>query len=164
MKCPYCQNPDTKVIDSRSSESNDATRRRRECLICSQRFTTYERVEEISLVVIKKDGGREIFNPSKLLNGLMRACEKRNTSIEKLNNIVADIENELRNQFKYEVPSSKIGEMTLKRLRDIDKVAYVRFASVYRHFENLDQFNQELEKLQESFKEETDQPCNGTGD
>lgn len=152
MRCPYCQNEETKVVDSRTTESSDAIRRRRECLSCKHRFTTYERLEEIPLVVIKRNGERELFEPSKLLNGLLRACEKRQVPLETLQTVVADIESELRNQFKYEVTSKKIGEMALRRLRDIDKVAYVRFASVYRYFEDVNEFNRELKKLQESFK------------
>jgi len=152
MKCPFCEHPETKVVDSRASEANDAIRRRRECLACGQRFTTYERMEEIPLLVIKSNGAREIFDRSKLLNGLLRACVKRQVPMEKLEAMVADIESELRNQFKYEVPSKKIGEMALERLRDLDKVAYVRFASVYRQFEDIDEFNRELKELQKTFK------------
>lgn len=155
MRCPFCQNPETKVVDSRTSEASDAIRRRRECVACKRRFTTYERLEEIPLVVIKRNGERELFEPSKLLNGLLRACEKRRVPLETLQQVVADIEGELRNQFKYEVASNKIGEMALKRLREIDKVAYVRFASVYRHFKNINEFNEELKKLQESFGDNT---------
>lgn len=152
MKCPFCEHPETKVVDSRTAEANDAIRRRRECLACGQRFTTYERMEEIPLVVIKSNGAREIFDRSKLLNGLLRACVKRQVPVEKLEAMVSDIESELRNQFKYEVPSKKIGEMALERLKDLDKVAYVRFASVYRQFEDIDEFNRELRELQKSFK------------
>ncbi len=153
MRCPFCQNAETKVVDSRTTESSDAIRRRRECLSCKRRFTTYERLEEIPLVVVKRNGERELFEPTKLLNGLLRACVKRQVPLETLQKVVADIESELRNQFKYEVTSKKIGEMALRMLRDIDKVAYVRFASVYRHFEDVNEFNRELKKLQESFQE-----------
>lgn len=152
MKCPFCEHLETKVVDSRTTEANDAIRRRRECLACSQRFTTYERMEEIPLVVIKSNGGREIFDRTKLLSGLLRACVKRQVPVEKLEAVVSDIESELRNQFKNEVPSKKIGEMALERLKDLDQVAYVRFASVYRQFEDIDEFNRELRELQKSFK------------
>lgn len=153
MRCPFCQNPETKVVDSRTSEAGDAIRRRRECVSCRRRFTTYERLEEIPLVVIKRNSERELFDPAKLLNGLLRACEKRRVPLEALERVVSDIEAELRNQFKYEVSSKRIGEMALKRLRELDKVAYVRFASVYRHFEDVNEFNEELKKVQESFGE-----------
>jgi transcriptional repressor NrdR len=155
MRCPFCQNPETKVVDSRTSEASDAIRRRRECDSCKRRFTTYERLEEIPLVVIKRNRERELFEPSKLLNGLLRACEKRQVPLETLEQVVSDIEVELRNQFKYEVNSKKIGEMALRRLREIDKVAYVRFASVYRHFDDVNEFNEELKKLQESFDQDS---------
>jgi len=148
MKCPFCSYEETKVIDSRATEAGDAIRRRRECLKCSQRFTTYERLEEMPLTVIKKNGEREIFDRSKLLNGLLRAAVKREISRQQLEDLVTDIETELRNQFKYEVTSKKIGEMILKRLRKIDKVAYVRFASVYREFKDETDFSSELSKLQ----------------
>jgi len=147
MKCPFCGYLETKVIDSRATEAGDAIRRRRECLDCQRRFTTYERQEEIPLMVIKKNGQREPFDRTKLLKGLQRATVKREITLSQLENIVTDIESELRNQFKYEVPSKEIGEMTLKRLREIDKVAYVRFASVYREFKDIDEFTAELAKL-----------------
>lgn len=152
MRCPFCEHLETKVVDSRTTESSDTIRRRRECLACSQRFTTYERVEEIPLVVIKSNGRRELFDRTKLLSGLLRACVKREVPVEKLEVVVSDIESELRNQFKNEVPSKKIGEMALERLKDLDQVAYVRFASVYRQFEDIDEFNRELRELQKSFK------------
>jgi len=148
MKCPFCSYEETKVVDSRATEAGDAIRRRRECLKCSQRFTTYERLEEMPLTVIKKNGEREIFNRNKLLDGLLRAAVKREISRQQLEDLVTDIETELRNQFKYEVASKKIGEMILKRLRKIDKVAYVRFASVYREFKDETDFSSELSKLQ----------------
>ncbi|MDI6690030.1 MAG: transcriptional regulator NrdR [Actinomycetota bacterium] len=147
MKCPFCGYLETKVIDSRATEAGDAIRRRRECLECQRRFTTYERQEEIPLMVIKKNGQREPFDRAKLLKGLQRATVKREITLSQLENIVTDIESELRNQFKYEVPSKEIGEMALKRLREIDKVAYVRFASVYREFKDIDEFTAELAKL-----------------
>ncbi len=152
MKCPFCAFRETKVLDSRMTESGDVVRRRRECLSCEHRFTTYERVEEIPLAVIKKDGTREPFDRNKLLNGLLRATIKRHVPRETLENLVSDIESELRNQFKYEVSSQTIGEMVLKRLRKIDKVAYVRFASVYREFKDIKEFTQELNRLQKGKK------------
>jgi len=150
MKCPFCAYEETKVVDSRATEAGDAIRRRRECLKCSKRFTTYERLEEMPLTVIKKNGEREIFDRSKLLNGLLRAVVKREIPRQELEDLVTDIETELRNQFKYEVASKKIGEMILKRLRKIDKVAYVRFASVYREFRDETDFASELSKLEKS--------------
>ncbi len=150
MKCPFCSYKETKVVDSRATEAGDAIRRRRECLKCTQRFTTYERLEEMPLAVIKKNGEREIFDRSKLLNGLLRAVVKREIPRQQLEDLVADIETDLRNQFKYEVTSKKIGEMVLKRLRIIDKVAYVRFASVYREFKDETDFTSELSKLQKT--------------
>jgi len=147
MKCPLCGNDETKVVDSRATEQG-AIRRRRECLHCKQRFTTYERLEEVPLAVIKKNGEREPFDRSKLLNGLVRATVKREIPLLDLENLVASIEADLRNQFKYEVSSKEIGEMVLKRLRKLDKVAYIRFASVYRQFQDLDEFTSELKRLQ----------------
>ena len=147
MKCPLCGNDETKVVDSRATDQG-AVRRRRECLHCKQRFTTYERLEEVPLAVIKKNGEREPFDRSKLLNGLVRATVKREIPLLDLENLVASIEADLRNQFKYEVSSKEIGEMVLKRLRKLDKVAYIRFASVYRQFQDLDEFTSELKRLQ----------------
>ncbi len=148
MNCPFCGHRETKVVDSRTTEAGDAIRRRRECLACSKRFTTYERVEEMPLTVIKKDGTREPFDRNKILQGLSRATVKREVSLEVLENLVNEVESELRNEFKYEVPSNEIGEMVLKKLLPIDKVAYIRFASVYREFKDLEEFTKELEKLQ----------------
>lgn len=148
MKCAFCDFPETKVLDSRLTEANDVIRRRRECLKCSHRFTTYERVEEIPLTVVKKTGEREPFDRNKLLNGLLRATVKRQVPRQKIEKLVDEIEAELRNNSKYEVSSKEIGEMTLRRLRPLDKVAYVRFASVYREFQDLDEFTAELKKLQ----------------
>ena len=148
MRCPFCSYEETKVVDSRATDAGDAIRRRRECLKCAHRFTTYERLEEMPLTVIKKNGERELFDRSKLLNGLLRAAVKREISRQQLEDLVTDIETDLRNQFKYEVASNTIGEMVLKRLRKIDKVAYVRFASVYREFQDETDFSSELSKLQ----------------
>ena len=147
MKCPLCGNDENKVVDSRATDQG-AVRRRRECLHCKQRFTTYERLEEVPLAVIKKNGEREPFDRSKLLNGLVRATVKREIPLLDLENLVASIEADLRNQFKYEVSSKEIGEMVMKRLRKLDKVAYIRFASVYRQFQDLDEFTSELKRLQ----------------
>ncbi|MHB1389608.1 MAG: transcriptional regulator NrdR [Thermoleophilia bacterium] len=147
MKCPFCGSAQIKVVDSRDTESQDAIRRRRECLGCQRRFTTYERVEEVPLTVIKRGGEREVFSHSKLLRGLLRACEKRPIEPETLENLVEGIEAELRNEFKTEAPAAEIGELTLARLKELDKVAYVRFASVYRKFEDVEEFQRELSEL-----------------
>lgn len=135
------------MVDSRDTESQDAIRRRRECLDCQRRFTTYERVEEVPLTVIKRGGEREVFSHSKLLRGLLRACEKRPIDTQTLQKLVDGIEAELRNEFKTEVPAAEIGERALARLKELDKVAYVRFASVYRKFEDVEEFQRELTGL-----------------
>lgn len=147
MRCPYCGHDETKVVDSRVSESQDAIRRRRECLSCQQRFTTYERREEMPLMVVKRDGTAEPFDRAKLLRGLIVATAKRNVAIEQLEGLIDDIESELHNAFRYEVPSKQLGDMVLTRLKDVDKVAYVRFASVYKSFQDLDEFTSELKGL-----------------
>lgn len=151
MKCPYCGYPESKVIDSRPSEAGDLIRRRRECLKCTQRTTTYEKIEEIPITVIKKNNQREPFDRAKIRDGLLRATVKRQVPTDTLEQVIADIESDLRNQFKNEVNSRVIGEMVLERLRDIDKVAYVRFASVYREFQDVDEFTEELGRLQRAF-------------
>ena len=148
MKCPYCNNEETQVIDTRETENLEATRRRRECLKCSKRFTTYERVEEADIIVVKKDGRRERFERKKLLNGILKACEKRSISLDKIEKLVDEVESDLRKRDSVEVESKIIGEITMKKLKTLDKVAYIRFASVYREFEDLDRFEEELEKLQ----------------
>lgn len=148
MKCPYCGSTEDKVVDSRTTEENDATRRRRECLKCQKRFTTFERIEEIPLTVIKKNGEREPFNRLKLLAGIQRATVKRRIPATQLEKVINDIETELRNEFKYEIPSRELGERALKYLKGIDKVAYIRFASVYREFKDADEFTAELKKLE----------------
>ncbi len=135
------------MVDSRDTESRDAVRRRRECLKCQRRFTTYERVEETPLTVINRAGEREVFSRPKLLNGLLRACEKRPIETGTLERLIDELEAELRNEFKTEVPSVEIGERTLAKLKSLDKVAYVRFASVYRKFEDVDEFQRVLAKL-----------------
>lgn len=149
MKCPYCKH-DTKVVDKRESGESHVSRRRRECLKCSRRFTTYERLEEFSLMVVKKDGSREKFIREKLIKGLARACEKRPISLEKIEEIADSIEIELRKKDIREVPSRKVGEMVIKRLRSLDKVAYIRFASVYREFKDVEMFEEEVKKLVKS--------------
>lgn len=146
MHCPFCSHNDTKVVDSRESADN-ALRRRRECLKCKKRFTTYERVETANVLVIKKDGTREQFNRDKLLQGVIRACEKRPISSEKIIGVVEEIEQELCEHEKKEVTSKKIGELVMRRLKKLDKVAYIRFASVYREFTDLESFEEELQKL-----------------
>ena len=148
MKCPYCNYEETQVIDTRETENLEATRRRRECLKCSKRFTTYERVEEADIVVVKKDGRRERFARQKLLNGILKACEKRPISLDKIEKLVDEVESDLRKRDSVEVDSKVIGEIAMKKLKTLDKVAYIRFASVYREFEDLDRFEEELEKLQ----------------
>ena len=147
MRCPYCENEDSKVIDSRHTEDGKAIRRRRECESCGKRFTTYEKVEEMILMVIKKDGRREAFDRNKLLNGIIRACEKRPVPYAEMEKIVDEIERGLNNMMEKEVDSNFIGELVMERLRDLDEVAYVRFASVYRQFKDVNTFVAEVEKL-----------------
>ncbi len=147
MRCPRCGCEESKVIDSRPSENNDAIRRRRECASCSFRFTTYERREELPLMVVKKDGAREPFDRQKVMRGLVAATVKRGVAIEQLNQLIDSIESELRDKGIVEVNSQDIGMMVLKRLVNLDKVAYVRFASVYRDFKDVDEFSDELRRL-----------------
>ncbi len=147
MRCPFCGHDETKVVDSRVSESQDAIRRRRECLSCQKRFTTYERREEMPLMVAKRDGSTEPFDRGKLLRGLIVATAKRDVSTEQLEGLIDDIESELHNEFRYEIDSTVLGDMVLDRLRELDKVAYVRFASVYKSFEDVDEFTSELRGL-----------------
>jgi len=147
MKCPFCGHNETKVVDSRDSEAQDAIRRRRECLECSKRFTTYERREEMPLMVVKKDGSTEPFDRGKLLRGLVVATAKRPVPTSLLEGLIDDIESELHNAMQYEVPAKRLGDMVLMRLLDLDKVAYVRFASVYKEFNDLDSFTAELKGL-----------------
>jgi transcriptional repressor NrdR len=147
MRCPFCGHAETKVVDSRVSESQDAIRRRRECLQCSQRFTTYERREEMPLMVMKKDGRREPFDRMKLLQGLVVATAKRNVNTGQLEALIDDIEAQLHNDFQYEVSTKQLGDMVLMRLKQLDHVAYVRFASVYKEFSDLDEFTSELKNL-----------------
>ncbi len=148
MKCVFCGYEDSRVLDSRPVEDGRAIRRRRECLRCSKRFTTYERVEELPLIVVKSDNRREVFDGNKILNGLIKACDKRSVPLSVLEDMVSDIERDLRNNLEREVPSKLIGEKVMARLRSIDQVAYVRFASVYRNFEDISTFIEEIHKLQ----------------
>ncbi len=147
MKCPYCSFVESKVIDSRPTEENNSIRRRRECLKCGKRFTTYEKLESIALVVIKKDESRQPFNRNKVLKGIITACEKRPISIVQMEKIADDIESELAQSMEREVKSTVIGEMVMDKLRLLDEVAYVRFASVYKQFEDLSTFMEELKGL-----------------
>ena len=148
MHCPFCSSDESKVVDSRDSEAGDAIRRRRECLACERRYTTYERVEEVPLMVAKRDGGLEVFSRQKLLNGLLRAAEKRSIPIERLERAVDDIESDLRRVSCRRVNTQLVGERALHHLRAVDKVAYVRFASVYRQFDDIEEFQQELTRLE----------------
>ena len=147
MKCPYCGFVEDKVIDSRPTDEGSAIRRRRECSKCTKRFTTYEKVESIPLMVIKKDDTRQAFDREKLLNGLLRASEKRPVSINMLEKLVNDIESQIQNALRREITTQEIGEMVMAKLKDIDEVAYVRFASVYRQFKDINTFMDELRKL-----------------
>lgn len=147
MKCPFCNYEETKVIDSRAVEENNSIRRRRQCEQCEKRFTTYEKVDIIPVAVIKKDGTRESFDRDKLYDGISRSCNKRPISIKTIDRLVDDIENKILNSMEKEVPSAKIGEIVMEKLKEIDEVAYVRFASVYKHFKDIDTFIDELGKL-----------------
>ena len=147
MRCPFCDNQETKVIDSRPTEDGHAIRRRRECERCSRRFTTYEKVEEVILMVVKKDGSREAFDRRKIMNGIIKACEKRPVTVATMENMVDQIERGLNNMMEKEIESSFIGEMIMDQLKDVDQVAYVRFASVYRQFTDVNTFVAEIEKL-----------------
>ena len=147
MKCPYCGYSESKVVDSRPTDEETAIRRRRECEKCAKRFTTYEKIEEVPLVIIKKDGSREVYQRGKLINGFLKACEKRPVSLKQIEEVVDEIEKELYNSLDKEIDSKKIGEMVMKRLKQLDDVAYVRFASVYRQFKDLNTFMEELNKL-----------------
>ncbi|ATW25031.1 transcriptional regulator NrdR [Candidatus Formimonas warabiya] len=148
MRCPFCSFEDSKVLDSRPAEEGRSIRRRRECLKCQRRFTTYEKIEELPLIVVKKDGRREVFDSRKVLNGIIKACEKRPVSFSKLEGIVEDIEKDLSNSLEREIFSQTIGEMVMERLKNLDEVAYVRFASVYRQFKDINTFIEEILLLQ----------------
>ena len=147
MKCPYCGFVESRVIDSRPTDEGERIRRRRECLKCGKRFTTYEVIENVPIVVIKKDKSRETFDRSKLLNGLLRACEKRPVSMDTLERIVYEIECLLQNSLDREVSSQRIGTYAMEKLKNVDEVAYVRFASVYRQFKDINSFMEELSKI-----------------
>lgn len=147
MKCPYCSSTETKVVDKRPAGDETATRRRRECLKCNKRFTTYERVETFNLIIVKKNGNREQFDKQKLEKGLLKACEKRPVPHEQITEVVDEIEAELRNKDATEIKSKIVGDIVIRKLKKLDKVAYIRFASVYRDFQDLDEFQEEVKKL-----------------
>jgi transcriptional repressor NrdR len=147
MKCPFCGEIDNKVIDSRLSKDGAVIRRRRECIICGRRFTTYEHIEEIPVMIVKKDGRREVFSREKVRSGLQKACQKRNISINLIDEFLDELERDLRETGEKEIPSNKIGEKVMAKLHEIDDVAYVRFASVYREFKDVNDFVSELKNL-----------------
>ncbi len=147
MKCLKCGNEESKVVDSRTVEDGNSTRRRRECLGCGNRFTTYEKIEYTPIVVIKKNGIRQQFDRNKIINGMLRACEKRPVPLNVIERTVDEIEMELNNSMEKEIEASKIGEIVIQKLREIDEIAYVRFASVYRQFKDINEFKKELNKL-----------------
>lgn len=147
MKCPFCGYTESKVVDSRPTDEGESIRRRRECLSCQKRFTTYETIESLPLIVIKKDGSRETFDRQKLLNGMVRACEKRPVPLQTLEEVVTDIEQTLQNSLVKEVTTEKVGTMVMEHLKNVDEVAYVRFASVYRQFKDINTFMAEVKKL-----------------
>lgn len=147
MKCPFCGYEESKVIDSRPTDEGQRIRRRRECLQCAKRFTTYEIIESLPIIIIKKDKSRETFNRDKLMTGLLRACEKRPVSIDTLDTVIDEIETIIQNSLDREVSSERIGELVMEKLKKIDEVAYVRFASVYRQFKDINTFMSELNKL-----------------
>lgn len=153
MKCPFCGYTESKVIDSRPTDEGSRIRRRRECLSCMKRFTTYEIIESLPIIVVKKDKSREAFDRNKLLNGLLRACQKRPVSIETLEKAVDDIEVQIQNSLDREVTATRIGEYAMEKLKDIDEVAYVRFASVYRQFKDINSFYEEINRLMTDEKE-----------
>jgi len=147
MKCPYCGEVDNKVIDSRLSKDGNVIRRRRECIICSRRFTTYEHIEEIPIMIIKKDGRREVFSREKVRSGMKRACEKRDISMNIIEEFIDELERDLRETGEKEIPAAEVGEKIMSRLHELDDVAYVRFASVYREFKDVNDFVDELKSL-----------------
>ncbi|MBP2031583.1 transcriptional repressor NrdR [Clostridium algifaecis] len=147
LKCPYCGYTESKVVDSRSTEDNRAIRRRRECLSCKKRYTTYEKIEDLPILVIKKNNDREYFDRNKILNGLIKACQKRPVSRKQLENITDDVEKKINNKMVTEINSSDIGELVMKSLKEIDEVSYVRFASVYRQFKDINTFMEEIKNL-----------------
>ncbi|MEG2000949.1 MAG: transcriptional regulator NrdR [Evtepia sp.] len=147
MKCPYCANLESKVVDSRPSNDGASIRRRRECLMCHKRFTSYETVESLPLIVVKKNGSRQTFDRNKILNSMLKSCEKRTVSLSALEEVANEIEQELHNELGGEISSEKIGSLVMERLKSLDEVAYVRFASVYRQFKDINTFMDELTKL-----------------
>jgi len=147
MRCPFCNHAESKVVDSRATEEGSSIRRRRECLSCGRRFTTYEKVEELPLMVVKKDGRRELYDRSKILNGILKACEKRPISLDAVEKLVDQIEKQINNTMEREISTRQLGEMVMQHLKELDQVAYVRFASVYRQFADINNFVQELEAL-----------------
>ncbi len=147
MKCPFCAHPESKVVDSRPADEGSSIRRRRECLACHKRFTTYETMESLPLVVIKRDGRRQAFDKSKLMGSMLKSCEKRSVPTDTLERIADEIEQTLQNELMREIPSTQIGELVMEKLRDVDEVSYVRFASVYRQFKDINTFMDELNKL-----------------
>ena len=149
MRCPYCGQSESKVIDSRPADEGNSIRRRRECLSCQKRFTTYETVESLPIIVVKKDGSRQAFNRGKILNGMVRACEKRPVPLADLERATTEIEQAIQNSLEREVRSEKIGELVMERLKALDEVSYVRFASVYRQFKDIHSFMDELNKFLE---------------
>ena len=153
MKCPYCGDQESKVVDSRHSDDGLSIRRRRECLACQRRFTTYETVESLPIIVVKKDGSRQAFNRNKVLNGMVRACEKRPVPLASLEQAASEIEQIIQNSLEREVRSEDIGELVMERLKKLDEVSYVRFASVYRQFRDVNSFMEELNKIIESKQE-----------
>ncbi|MGE5329220.1 MAG: transcriptional regulator NrdR [Deltaproteobacteria bacterium] len=153
MRCPFCNYEETKVVDSRPADQGNLIRRRRECFECAKRFTTYEKIESLPLMVIKKDRSLEPFDREKLINGLLKACEKRPVSIDQIEALVDNIESQISNTLKREVESQEIGEMLMDALKDLDEIAYVRFASVYRQFKDVNTFINELKKLLKENKE-----------
>ena len=147
MRCPYCLYPESKVIDSRPADDGQRIRRRRECMQCAKRFTTYESIESQPVIIIKRDKSRQVFDRNKLLSGMLRACEKRPVALETLEHAIDEIESQLQNSLEREVTSAMIGEMALEKMKDIDEIAYVRFASVYHDFKDIQSFMDELHKL-----------------
>lgn len=154
MKCPYCENTESKVIDSRPVDDGNSIRRRRECLACTRRFTTYEQIESVPLVVIKKDGKRQVYNRQKILSGILRACEKTPVTVAQIESVVQDIEAELFNSMDSEISASYIGELVMDRLKKLNPIAYVRFASVYREFKDVSTFMEEINGLILSSKQD----------
>lgn len=147
MRCPFCGYEESKVIDSRPTDENERIRRRRECLQCSKRFTTYETIEDVPIIVIKKDKSREVFDRNKILKGMLRACEKRSVSVSELETAISEIEATLQSAIDREVTSVRIGELIMEKLKQIDEVAYIRFASVYKEFDSVEAFREEISKM-----------------